>query len=68
MYFPRLEAGTGRLLGLRMQPTRLRQLQLRRPPQADVAWLWKVLNREGRRFGTGAQLGQDGMLELRWEA
>jgi len=66
MYFPELEPATGALRALHMQPTRMRRMQLCRPPDDDVDWLCNVLNREGRRLGTGALLGQDGMLELVW--
>lgn len=64
MYFPQIEPDTGRLSALRMQPTRIRQMQLRRPPNEDVAWLGNVLNRQCRRFGTSVRLAEDGMLQL----
>jgi poly-gamma-glutamate capsule biosynthesis protein CapA/YwtB (metallophosphatase superfamily) len=66
MYFPQIDPATGALRALRMQPTQMRRLQLCRPSEQDVAWLRNVLNREGRRFGTSVLLGQDGMLELKW--
>ena len=66
MYFPQIDPATGALRALLMQPTQMRRLQLCRPSEQDVAWLRNVLNREGRRFGTSVLLGQDGMLELKW--
>jgi len=66
MYFPQVDSATGRLSRLRIQPTVLRRLQLHRPAEENVAWLMKVLNREGRRFGTSVRLADDGMIELVW--
>lgn len=67
MYFPEIDPADGRLKALRMQPTQMRRLQLCRPSNGDAAWMEDTLNREGRRFGTGAGRTQDGMLHLQWE-
>jgi poly-gamma-glutamate synthesis protein (capsule biosynthesis protein) len=37
----------------------------RRPPTKS-AWLAAVLSREGRRFGTGVELTEEGVLRLVW--
>lgn len=67
MYFPRIDPTSGKLDALRMQPTKMQRLQLRRPPTKDIAWLEKTLNREGRPFGTKVRLGDDGMFHLQWK-
>jgi poly-gamma-glutamate capsule biosynthesis protein CapA/YwtB (metallophosphatase superfamily) len=65
MYFPTLDAGSGRLLGLEMTVMRMRRFQARRAGAADARWLAERLEREGRRFGTRVELRADGRLELR---
>ncbi len=66
LYFPEMDE-SGRLRALHMQPTRIRQMQLRRPPMDDVAWLRDTLNREGEQLGTRVAVREDGMLHLQWE-
>ena len=66
LYFPVLEAGSGQLVRLRMTPTRMHRFRLGRADPADLSWLREVLDREGRRFGTGVERLPDGTLELRW--
>lgn len=65
LYFVTVDAD-GRLLRLRMSPTRLRRFRLERAAGADLGWLLKTLNREGEKFDTRAELQPDGTLELRW--
>ena len=65
MYFASLD-GSGALASLRMTATRMRRFRLERAPEADAGWLREMLEREGRRFGTGATLLPDGRLELRF--
>jgi poly-gamma-glutamate capsule biosynthesis protein CapA/YwtB (metallophosphatase superfamily) len=52
MYLPRLEAGSGRLLELRLGVFRIRNFRLGRAPRADVLWMRDTLDRESRRLGT----------------
>lgn len=66
MYFASLERATGRLVSLRLVPTRMRRFGLRRASRRDAKWLRDVLTREGRRLGTRAEMGEDGVLMLRW--
>ena len=65
MYFPTLDAGSGRLLGLEMTVMQMRRFRARRAGEAEARWLAARLEREGRRFGTGTALRADGRLELR---
>lgn len=67
MYFARLAPVTAELLGLRMFPTRIRDLRVNRATKDDVTWLKNTLNREGRPLGTGVTIAEDGSLFLRWD-
>ncbi|HLT11541.1 MAG TPA: CapA family protein [Micromonosporaceae bacterium] len=63
MYLATLEAGTGRLLRLRMLPMRAERMRLRRATTADVEHLCDILVQISDDFGTRcAQV--DGMVEL----
>jgi poly-gamma-glutamate capsule biosynthesis protein CapA/YwtB (metallophosphatase superfamily) len=66
MYFPQIEAATGRLVGLTMTPTRVKRFRIYHATEEEVRWLEQLLNHEGRRFGTGVRRDQSGRLVLRW--
>lgn len=66
MYFPRLDPASGRLLDLRMTPTRIRNMRVNRAAQDEARWIAEVLNREGAALGTGVVTAGDDRLELRW--
>jgi hypothetical protein len=66
MYFPTLDAATGRLARFVVTPTRLRRLQVTRAVDADAQWLLDTLNGEGRRLGTRAVPQPDGTFRLEW--
>lgn len=68
MYFPTLDAVSGRLTALRMTPTQVRRLRINRTSEADTRWLRELLNREGRRFGTRAEITADNTLALHWDS
>ena len=65
LYLPRLNPNSGELLELRMAPLQARQMRLHRASRRDALWLWAVLDRASRRFGSRIDLGSDGMLSLR---
>ena len=67
MYFVQMDQSTGKLLGLRMRPTRMKNFRVHRAARPETAWLRDTLNREGQRFGTGVELDVDGSLILRWQ-
>jgi len=67
MYFMQMEPASGKLAGLRMQPTRMRKFRVNNAAQADALWLGDMLNREGRRFGTRVALEEDSTLVLQWQ-
>ena len=64
MYFPTLDAASGRLRGLMLVPTRIRNFRVNRAGQADRAWLLAMLQRECRGFGTGVEAGRDGVFNV----
>ena len=67
MYFPRLDASTGKLDRLTMTPLQIRRLRLNRASRDDARWLCDVLDREGRPFGNQVLLNEDNSLTLRWK-
>jgi poly-gamma-glutamate capsule biosynthesis protein CapA/YwtB (metallophosphatase superfamily) len=67
LYFLELEAGGGRLLSLRMVPTRTRRFRLTRASPSEARWLEDTLEREGNKLNTAVELKPDGALELRWK-
>ena len=67
-YFVTVDAGSGALVELKIQPAQMRRFGLRDVSPADAAWLKSMLDREGAQFGTGADLDVDGTLLLRWGA
>ena len=68
MYFPALEANTGRLRRLELVATQMHRFRVRRASAEDRGWLCSVIDREGQRFGTRTQLLPDQRIELRWPA
>lgn len=67
MYFAELDRSTGRLANLRMTPTRMQRFRVNRAAPEESQWLAAVLNREGVKLGTRAELEADQSLTLRWE-
>ncbi len=58
MYFPVLDAGSGRLLRLTLVPMRIGQLRVNRANDEEITWLQATLERECQPFGT--QLAREG--------
>jgi poly-gamma-glutamate synthesis protein (capsule biosynthesis protein) len=52
MYFPTLDAATGKLACLALTPTRIRRFRVNLANDEEAAWLAAMLEREGQRFGT----------------
>ena len=67
MYFATLDVSNGKLLGLQMTPTQIRQFKIHRAAKSDTRWLKDTLNREGAKFGTRVKLNAQNRLELQWE-
>ena len=66
MYFPMLDARTGRLLQFAVTPTQIRYFRVNRAPAEGVLWLFETLNHEGRRMGTRVERQVDDTFLLRW--
>ena len=66
MYLPTLDAATGRLCSLELVPTRVRKFRIRRASPREADWLADVLNREGRKLGTGVRRDGQGGFRLAW--
>jgi poly-gamma-glutamate synthesis protein (capsule biosynthesis protein) len=67
MYFVHLEPATGKLAGLKMIPTRIRDYSVIRASHAETLWLCDMLNREGKNLGTRVECLEDNTLALRWK-
>ncbi|MBU0663351.1 MAG: CapA family protein [Proteobacteria bacterium] len=67
MYFPSFEPSTGRLVSMRMIPMQIRRFQAINAKPDDSQWLLRVLNREGKQFGTRLLPAKDGSFALNWE-
>ncbi len=66
MYFVTSDPSSGRLVSLQMIPTRIRYFRVNRATGKDGLWLMKMLNSEGRRFGTQVEFARDNILTLHW--
>lgn len=66
MYFADLDPAIGRLVGLRMIPTRVESFKVNRASPQEAWWIADVLLREGRRFGTSVEIESDNVLILKW--
>lgn len=67
MYFARLDSLSGMLIDLKLVPTQLRNFKVNLASRVDRLWLLEMLNREGERFGTEAEMSEQGALLLKWE-
>ncbi len=67
MYFPAVDPSTGELVQLQMTPTQIKYFRVNRALRVDSLWLADVLNREGRKFGTGVKSGEDNVFTLFWD-
>jgi poly-gamma-glutamate synthesis protein (capsule biosynthesis protein) len=65
MYFPVVDANSGRLLRLTLVPTRIGRLRVNRANDEETAWLQAALNREGGPFGTRVARERD-VLRVSW--
>lgn len=65
MYFPEVEARTGRLLRLALRPMRIRRFRLEDASEADARWLLDRMDRECRKLGTTLSRDDAGTFWLR---
>lgn len=66
MYFPVIDATTGRLRELSLIPTRIRHLRVNRAEGDDHRWLLATLRRECRSFGCDVTEGSEGAFAVSW--
>jgi poly-gamma-glutamate capsule biosynthesis protein CapA/YwtB (metallophosphatase superfamily) len=66
MYFPVVDASTGRLLQFTATPTQIRRFRVNRAPEEGMLWLFECLNREGMKLGTRVERQADDTFLLRW--
>ncbi len=66
MYFVTSDPSTGELERLRMTALRIKRFTLTRASTQDTRWLTGVLDREGRKFGTGVRIDRENRLTLHW--
>jgi len=67
MYFVSMDAATGRLTALRLVPTQIRKFRVTRATVTGTQWLRETLNREGKKFGTCVEDGEDQTMVLCWK-
>ncbi|HJV67111.1 MAG TPA: CapA family protein [Geomonas sp.] len=67
MYFPQIEAATGKLARLTMVPVRRHKFRLQLANATEAEWLATTLNREGKVFGTSVSIEEDGSFDLQHE-
>jgi poly-gamma-glutamate synthesis protein (capsule biosynthesis protein) len=66
MYFPTVDATTGKLKQLRLAPMEIRNMKLNRAQPDDTQWLRDTLNRESKRFGVRVETDDQGDLMVNW--
>ena len=67
MYFARLAADTGRLMGLELTPLRIRRFRLERTSAEETEWMRGTLANASRPLGTSVRRGEGGRLRLDWQ-
>jgi poly-gamma-glutamate synthesis protein (capsule biosynthesis protein) len=66
MYFASVDPRSGKLVELHLVPTRMKGFRVTRAPEQDASWLRDLLEREGARWGTRADLRPDGTVAIGW--
>lgn len=67
MYFPVLDATTGRLRRFELTAMRLKKMRINNASASESHWLAALLSREGKALGTAASIEADNRLLLHWE-
>ncbi|WP_299708246.1 CapA family protein [uncultured Pontibacter sp.] len=66
LYFPVIDAATGKLLSAKLVPMQIRNFRLNYASAADSRWLTNKLDEESRQYGTMLQLDDKGIIRLQW--
>lgn len=64
MYFAGMDPETGKLVQLKMVPTRIKYFKVNRASKEEALWLADTLNRADKRFGTEIDLRENNVLTL----
>ncbi len=64
MYFPAVDALTGRLVELQLTPMQIKHFRVNRASPEDAGWIMDTINRESRKFGFRVELSEHHRLEL----
>jgi len=67
MYFVNLETVSGRILSMQMIPTKIKNFKVNRAGISEIRWMYKLLNRECRKYGTHVQYNESEDLVLEWK-
>ncbi len=67
MYFVSMALSTGKLVQLQMTPIQIKNFKTNHASKADALWLRDILNKEGKKFGTGVEMNQNNTLTLTWD-
>ncbi len=67
MYFPCIDPSNGTLVSMKMVPMRIRNFRLNHASPSDARWLRNMLNREGKKMGTGVISDENRYLSLEWD-
>lgn len=66
MYFVSLNANTGELVRFEMVPMQMKHFSVNHANEADAKWLTEMLNTEGSKLNTAAQLLNSRKVRLSW--
>ena len=67
MYFPSIDPSNGTLISMIMVPMQIKKFRLKHTSVSDTRWFLNMMNREGRKLGTGVTLNEDGYFSLYWD-
>lgn len=67
MYFLNVNRFSGRVIDISMVPMQIKKMKVNRAGVEDAEWIKDVLSREGKRFGTKAELKLDSTISLNWD-
>ena len=67
MYFPCIDPSDGSLVSMTMVPMRIKNFRLNHASSSEARWLRNMLNREGKRLGTGVISDEKGYFLLEWD-
>ncbi len=68
MYFVQMDPSSGRMTGLIMKPTRMKNFRVNRASREEAQWLATTLNREGKGLSTCVEMEEDSTLVLKWKS